>query len=102
MILGPATLITGGLEPQVMPQAGIRVVGAHVSATGPFADVTLAFPDDPRWDTGHRVLLPGFVDAMQLPHAALAVGLSRYAEVESPLAALEDALDADAWAAATR
>ena len=102
MILGPATLITGGLEPQVMPQAGIRVVGAHVSAMGPFADVTLAFPDDPRWDTGHRVLLPGFVDAMQLPHTALAVGLSHYAGVESPLVALEDALDADAWAAATR
>jgi 5-methylthioadenosine/S-adenosylhomocysteine deaminase len=102
MILGPATLISGGLEPQVLPQAAIRIVGAHVSAVGPHADVALAFPDDPQWDTGHRVLLPGFVDAMQLPHAALAVGLSRYADVESPLAALEDTLDADAWSAATR
>ena len=102
MILGPATLITGGLEPQVLPGGGVRIVGAHVSAMGPYEDVRLAFPDDPQWDTGHRVLLPGFVDAMQLPHRALAVGLARYAGIESPLEALEREFDADAWAAATR
>jgi 5-methylthioadenosine/S-adenosylhomocysteine deaminase len=102
MILGPATVITGGLEPQVLPNAGIRVVGAHVAALGPFSDVSLAFPDDDVWDTGHRVLLPGFVDAMQLPHAALAVGVGHYADVEAPLVAFERELDADGWAAATR
>lgn len=102
MILGPATILTGGLEPQVLAGGGIRVVGAHVSAMGPWDDVRLAFPDDPQWDTAHRVILPGFVDALSLPHAALSVGLARYAELESPLAALEDALDPDGWAAATR
>ena len=102
MILGPATLITGGLEPQVVPGAALRIVGAHVAAMGPFADVTLAFPEDPVWDTGHRVVVPGFIDAMQLPHAALGVGLSRYTGSATPLVALERELDADAWAAATR
>jgi 5-methylthioadenosine/S-adenosylhomocysteine deaminase len=102
MIVGPATLITGGLEPQVLPGAGLRVVGAHVAALGPFADVSLAFPDDPVWDTGHRVVVPGFVDALRLPHAALAVGLAEYAGIEGTLAAVERELDADGWAAATR
>ena len=102
MILGPATLITGGLDPQVLPQGGVRVVGAHVSAIGPWEDVRLAFPDDPQWDTAHRVLVPGLVDAMVLPHTALAVGLAGYVGHDAPLTALEDTLDADGWAAATR
>ena len=102
MILGPATVVTGGLEPQVQPGAGVRVVGAHISTIGPWEDVKLAFPDDSRWDTGHRVLIPGLVDALALPHASLAVGLASFAGTESPLPALEDALDPDGWAAATR
>ncbi|MEO6461449.1 MAG: amidohydrolase family protein, partial [Candidatus Eisenbacteria bacterium] len=102
MILGPATLVTGGSEPQVLPGGGVRVVGAHISAIGPWDDVRLAFPDDQEWDTAHRVLLPGFVDALALPHAALGVGLAGYAGLEAPLAALEEELDAEGWAAATR
>jgi 5-methylthioadenosine/S-adenosylhomocysteine deaminase len=102
MILGPATLVTGGAEPQVLPGGGVRVVGAHIAAIGPWDDVRLAFPDDQEWDTAHRVLLPGFVDALALPHAALAVGLARYAGLEVPLAALEEELDAEGWGAATR
>ena len=102
MILGPATVITGGLEPQVLPHGGVRVVGAHVSTIGPWEDVRLAFPEDPHWDTAHRVLMPGFVDALVLPHAALAVGLARWAGTTDPIAALEDLLDGDGWAAATR
>ena len=64
VILGPATIITGGLEPQVVPNAAIRVVGAHFAALGPFSDVRLAFPEDAIFDTGHRIILPGFVDAL--------------------------------------
>ena len=102
MILGPATLITGGLEAQVLPNAALRVVGAHFAALGLFADVRLAFPDDPIFDTGHRVIVPGFVDALVLPHATFAVGLAGWSGRTVSASELASVLDPDAWAAATR
>jgi len=102
VILGPATIITGGLEPQVVPNAALRVVGAHFAALGPFSDVRLAFPEDAIFDTGHRIIMPGFVDALVLPHATLAVGLAGWSGRPAPAAELAAELDADAWGAATR
>lgn len=95
MILGPATVLSGGIEPQILAHGAIRIVGAHVAALGPYADVTKAFPDDPIWDTSHRVIVPGLVNAYVLPHAVLGEGLAGYADVGSASRPLEDGLDAD-------
>ncbi len=95
MILGPATILGGGSEPQVLPNSALRIVGAHVAALGPHADVVAAFPEDPIWDAGHRVILPGLVNAFVLPHAVLGEGLLGYADVGSPGRSFEDGLDAD-------
>lgn len=100
MILGPATIVTGGAEPHILPHAGLRVVGAHVAAVGPMRDVTEAFPDDPVWDTAHRIVLPGYVNALVAPHAVLGEGLAGYrnpGDVGPTWRELEDELDADEW-----
>ena len=85
-----------------MPNAALRVVGAHFAALGPFSDVKLAFPDDAVFDTGPRVILPGFVDALVLPHAVFTVGLGGWSGRAASAAELAAELDPDAWAAATR
>ena len=51
----------------------MRVAGAHIAQVGPFAPLRAAFPDEPLWDGGGRVLMPGLVDA----HAHLARHLAR-------------------------
>jgi len=78
MIVGPATIVAGGAEPRILAHAGLRVVGAHVAALGPFKDVTQAFPEDPVWDTAYRIVLPGFINGMVAPHAVLGEGLAGY------------------------
>jgi len=100
MIVGPATVVSGGSAPQILPHAALRIVGAHLAAFGPFADVTKAFPDDAVWDTGHRIVLPGLVDACVRPSGMLAEGLAGYVEPDEIVPGwrtLEDGLDADAW-----
>jgi 5-methylthioadenosine/S-adenosylhomocysteine deaminase len=95
MILGPATILGGGAESQVLPNSALRIVGAHVAALGPHADVVSAFPDEPVWDAAHRVIVPGLVNAFVLPHAVLGEGLLGYADVGAPARPFEDGLDAD-------
>jgi cytosine/adenosine deaminase-related metal-dependent hydrolase len=115
MIVGPATIVGGGSSPQIQPHAALRIVGAHVAAFGPFRDVTQAFPDDAVWDTGHRIVLPGLINACARPAAVFAEGLAGYAEPgdggagnasgaddAAPSACeLEDALDPEALHVAT-
>jgi len=102
VILGPATIVTGGGSPQVLPGAALRVVGAHFAALGPFTDVKLAYPDDPVFDTAHRVIVPGMVDGLVLPHATYALGFGEWSGATPDVDAIASHLDADAWAAATR
>jgi 5-methylthioadenosine/S-adenosylhomocysteine deaminase len=98
VIVGPATLIVGGVEPRVHAHHALRVVGAHVASIAPYADLIEAFPDDPRWDTAHRIVIPGLVNGLVYPHAALAEGLAGYGELghaAHAAHALADGLDAE-------
>ena len=98
MIVGPATIVSGGAEPHILAHAGLRIVGAHVGALGPFRDVTQAFPDDPVWDTAHRIMLPGFINGLVMPHAVLGEGLAGYGapgDAGPTWRELEDELDAE-------
>jgi cytosine/adenosine deaminase-related metal-dependent hydrolase len=94
VIVGPATFVDGGVEPRVHPHAGLRVVGAHVAAISPYVDLIEAYPEDPRWETEHRLVLPGLVNGLAYPHAALAEGLAGYGEIAHAAHALADGLDA--------
>src|SRR5207237_4572415 len=85
MIVGPATIVSGGSTPHILPHAALRIVGAHVAAFGPFADVTRAFPDDAVWDTGHRIVLPGLIDAYVRPSGMLAEGLAGFVDADEPV-----------------
>jgi cytosine/adenosine deaminase-related metal-dependent hydrolase len=95
VIVGPATLVAGGVEPRIHPHAALRVVGAHVAAIAPYVDLVEAYPEDPRWETDDRVVLPGLINGLAYPHAALAEGLSGYGEIGHAVHALADGLDAD-------
>jgi cytosine/adenosine deaminase-related metal-dependent hydrolase len=97
VIVGPATLVAGGVEPRVQPHAALRVVGAHVAAIAPYADLIEAYPEDPRWETEDRIVLPGLVNGLAYPHASLAEGLAGYGEIghaADAAHALADGLDA--------
>jgi cytosine/adenosine deaminase-related metal-dependent hydrolase len=73
VIIGPCTVIVGGPEPQVIPDGGVRVMGAHIAHVGPAATLAAAYPDDTLWPARGRVLLPGLVNA----HVHLARHLAR-------------------------
>ena len=73
MIVGPCTVVTGGPEPRVHADAGVRIVGAHIAAVGKAGDLAAAFPDETLWPARGRVLMPGFINN----HAHLARHLAR-------------------------
>jgi len=73
MIIAPCTVITGGKDPQVMEDAGVRVVGAHIAQIASAGSLARAYHDEMLWPARGRVLMPGFVNT----HAHLARHLAR-------------------------
>lgn len=73
MIVGPCTVVTGGPEPQVIEDAGVRVCGAHIGQVGRIHALAAAYRDETLWPARGRVLMPGWVDT----HAHLARHLAR-------------------------
>jgi cytosine/adenosine deaminase-related metal-dependent hydrolase len=73
VIIGPACIVTGGLEPRVIEDGGVRVAGAHIAQVGSIGPLAAAFPEETVWPAGGRLLLPGLVNA----HAHLARHLAR-------------------------
>jgi len=73
VIIGPCTVVTGGLHPGVLEDAGVRVMGSHIAHVGPAGQLAAAYPQDTRWPARGRVLMPGFVNT----HAHLARHLAR-------------------------
>ena len=82
MIIGPCLIVTGGPEPLVMQDGGVRVVGAHIAQIGPAGSLAAAHPDEIVWPARGRVLLPGLVNT----HAHLARHLARGLEIDSSAA----------------
>jgi cytosine/adenosine deaminase-related metal-dependent hydrolase len=80
MIIGPCTVVTGGPEPAVLEEAGVRVVGAHIAQVGPAGSLAAAHPDDTLWPARGRVVMPGLVNT----HAHLARSLARGLTLRSP------------------
>jgi len=73
MIVGPCTVITGGSEPKVYEDAGVRVVGSHIAQIAGAGDLAHAYPEETLWPARDRVVIPGFVNT----HAHLARHLAR-------------------------
>ncbi len=73
MIIGPCTVVTGGREPHVLEDGGVRVLGAHIAQIGPATLLARAYPEDTLWPARGRVLMPGFVNT----HGHLARHLAR-------------------------
>src|SRR5881396_3294328 len=73
LIIAPCTVVTGGRDPQVIEEAAVRVVGAHIAQVGPAGEVARAHKEDTLWPARGRVLMPGFVNT----HAHLARHLAR-------------------------
>lgn len=73
MIIAPCTVVTGGLEPQVIEDAGVRVIGAHIAQIASAGSLARAYSDETLWPARGRVIVPGFVNT----HAHLARHLAR-------------------------
>ena len=73
MIIAPCTVVTGGPEPRVIEDAGVRVIGAHIAQIASAGTIARAYSDETLWPARGRVLLPGFVNT----HAHLARHLAR-------------------------
>ena len=80
MIIGPCTVVTGGPEPKVYEDAGIRVAGSHIAQIAGAGDLARAYPDDTLWPARDRVVMPGFVNT----HAHLARHLARGLGLRTP------------------
>jgi len=80
MIIAPCTVVTGGSDPQVIEDAAVRVVGAHIAQVGPAGEVARAHREDTLWPARGRVLMPGFVNT----HAHLARHLARGLSLRGP------------------
>ena len=80
MIVGPCTVITGGPEPKVYEEAGVRIVGAHIAQIAGAGDLARAYPDETLWPARERVVMPGFVNT----HAHLARHLARGLGLRTP------------------
>lgn len=80
MIIGPCTVITGGTEPKVYENAGVRIVGSHIAQIAGAGDLAQAYPDETLWPARDRVVMPGFVNA----HAHLARHLARGLGLREP------------------
>jgi cytosine/adenosine deaminase-related metal-dependent hydrolase len=100
MIIAPCTVVTGGSDPQVIEDAAVRVVGAHIAQVGAAGEVAAAHRDDTLWPARGRVLMPGFVNT----HTHLARHLARGLALRGPGAwrRYDRALSAEdvRWAAA--
>jgi cytosine/adenosine deaminase-related metal-dependent hydrolase len=99
VIVGPGFVVTGGPHPDVLEDAGVRVVGAHIAQIGRAADLAAAFPNETLWPARGRVMMPGLVNthAHLARHLARGLGLSQ----EQDWARYEAALSPDDiyWAA---
>jgi cytosine/adenosine deaminase-related metal-dependent hydrolase len=73
VIVGPCTLVMGGSDPQVLPDAAVRVVGAHIAQIGLAGSILATHPGEPVWPAAGRVVMPGVVNT----HAHLARHLAR-------------------------
>ncbi len=80
MIIGPCTVVTGGAEPQVLEDAGVRIVGAHIAQVGPVSNLAASHPNDTLWPARGRVLMPGLVNA----HTHLGHHLARGLGLRTP------------------
>lgn len=80
MIVGPCTVITGGPEPKVYENAGVRIVGSHIAQIAGAGDLAHAYPDETLWPARDRVVMPGFVNT----HAHLARHLARGLGLRTP------------------
>ncbi|MEQ1834017.1 MAG: amidohydrolase family protein [Candidatus Eisenbacteria bacterium] len=80
MIVGPCTVITGGAEPKVYENAGVRIVGSHIAQIAGAGDLAHAYPDETLWPARDRVVMPGFVNT----HAHLARHLARGLGLRTP------------------
>ena len=80
MIVGPCTVITGGAEPKVYEDAGVRILGAHIAQIAGAGDLAHAYPDETLWPARDRVVMPGFVNT----HAHLARHLARGLGLRTP------------------
>jgi cytosine/adenosine deaminase-related metal-dependent hydrolase len=92
MIIAPCTVVTGGPEPQVHEDFGVRVVGSHIAQIASSGSLARAYPEETLWPARGRVLMPGFVNthAHLAHHLARGLGLrtlgawSRYEKALSP------------------
>ena len=73
VIVGPAFVVTGGRDPQVLEDGGVRISGAHVAQVGRIATLAASHPEETLWPARGRVLVPGLVNA----HVHLARHLAR-------------------------
>jgi cytosine/adenosine deaminase-related metal-dependent hydrolase len=80
VIIGPCTVVTGGAEPRVLEDGGVRVVGSHIAQIGSASNLAASHPDDTLWPARGRVLMPGLVNA----HTHLAHHLARGLGLRSP------------------
>lgn len=81
MIIGPCTVITGGAEPKVYEDAGVRIVGSHIAQIAGAGDLAHAYPEETLWPARDRVIMPGFVNT----HAHLARHLARGLGLRTPV-----------------
>jgi cytosine/adenosine deaminase-related metal-dependent hydrolase len=80
VIIGPCTVVTGGAQPQVIEDGGVRIVGAHIAQVGNASNLAASYPDDTLWPARGRVLMPGLVNA----HVHLAHHLARGLGLRTP------------------
>jgi cytosine/adenosine deaminase-related metal-dependent hydrolase len=73
-------VVTGGPEPKVYEDAGVRISGSHIAQIAGAGDLARAYPDDTLWPARDRVVMPGFVNT----HAHLARHLARGLGLRSP------------------
>jgi cytosine/adenosine deaminase-related metal-dependent hydrolase len=80
VIIAPCTVVTGGPEPKVYEDAGVRISGSHIAQIAGAGDLARAYPDDTWWPARDRVVMPGFVNT----HAHLARHLARGLGLRAP------------------
>jgi cytosine/adenosine deaminase-related metal-dependent hydrolase len=80
LIIAPCTVVTGGPEPKVYEDAGVRISGSHIAQIAGAGDLARAYPDDTWWPARDRVVMPGFVNT----HAHLARHLARGLGLRTP------------------
>jgi cytosine/adenosine deaminase-related metal-dependent hydrolase len=80
VIIGPACIVTGGPEPRILEEGGVRVAGAHIAQIAPIGVLAETHRDETVWPAGGRLLLPGLVNA----HAHLGRHLARGLTMSEP------------------